>query len=95
MKKLLYILSACILTVSCAETDRVAVAYTELPLGSITPEGWLKEKSHVNSLLGLGVTLLCRILFGVDVFLLVAMPVILVVLLLRGYRNQWQGGEAS
>lgn len=58
-------------------------------------EGWLKEKSHVSSLLGLGVTLLCRILFGVDVFLLVAMPVILVVLLLRGYRNQWQGGEAS
>jgi len=58
-------------------------------------EGWLKEKSHVSSLLGLGVTLLCRILFGVDVFLLVAMPVILVVLLLQGYRNQWQGGEAS
>jgi 4-azaleucine resistance transporter AzlC len=58
-------------------------------------EGWLKEKSHVSSLLGLGVTLLCRILFGVDVFLLVAMPVILTVLLLRGYRNQWQGGEAS
>ena len=58
-------------------------------------EGWLKEKSHVSSLLGLGVTLLGRILFGVDVFLLVAMPVILVVLLLQGYRNQWQGGEAS
>jgi len=58
-------------------------------------EGWLKEKSHVNSLLGLGVTLLCRILFGVDVFLLVAMPVILAVLLLRGYCGKWQGGEAS
>ena len=58
-------------------------------------EGWLKETSHVSSLLGLSVTLICRILFGVDVFLLVAMPVILVILLLRGYRNKWQGGEAS
>jgi 4-azaleucine resistance transporter AzlC len=58
-------------------------------------EGWLKEKSHVSSLLGLGVTLLCRILFGVDVFLLVAMPVILAILLLRGYHCKWQGGDAS
>jgi 4-azaleucine resistance transporter AzlC len=53
-------------------------------------EGWLKEKSHFSSLLGLGVTLLCRILFGVDLFLLVAMPVILAVLLLQGSRNGWK-----
>lgn len=57
-------------------------------------EGWLKESSHTSSLLGLGVTLLCRVLFGVDAFLLVAMPVILILLLLRGYRDNWQGGEA-
>jgi 4-azaleucine resistance transporter AzlC len=53
-------------------------------------EGWLKEKSHFSSLIGLGVTLLCRILFGVDLFLLVAMPVILAVLLLQGSRNGWK-----
>jgi len=58
-------------------------------------EGWLKETSHVSSLLGLGVTLLCRILFGVDLFLLIAMPVILAVLLLQGYGNRWKVGVTS
>ncbi len=58
-------------------------------------EGWLKETSHVSSLLGLGVTLLCRILFGVDLFLLIAMPVILAVLLLQGYGNRWKEGVTS
>ncbi|MBQ4065427.1 MAG: AzlC family ABC transporter permease [Clostridia bacterium] len=58
-------------------------------------EGWLKETSHVSSLLGLGVTLLCRVLFGVDLFLLIAMPVILAVLFLQGYRNDWKEGTLS
>ncbi len=58
-------------------------------------EGWLKEKSHVSSLLGLGVTLLCRLLFGVDLFLLIAMPVILAVLLLQGHRNGWKEAANS
>jgi len=58
-------------------------------------EGWLKERSHFSSLLGLGITLVCRILFGTRWFLLVAMPILLVILLLRGYRNQWQGGETA
>ncbi len=58
-------------------------------------EGWLKERSHFSSLLGLGITLICRILFGTRWFLLVAMPILLVILLLRGYRNQWQGGETA
>lgn len=38
----------CILTVSCVGPDKVAAAYTELPLGSISPEGWLREKLEIQ-----------------------------------------------
>lgn len=43
-------------------------------------EQWMKEKEHVSSLAGLGVTLLCLIAFGADRFLIPAMAVILGVL---------------
>ena len=45
-------------------------------------EQWLKEKSHVSSLLGLGLSLLCLIAFGADSFMIPAMAAILGVLLL-------------
>ena len=44
MRNLLYILSACILLGACARTEKVRVTYEELPLGSISPEGWLRER---------------------------------------------------
>jgi 4-azaleucine resistance transporter AzlC len=45
-------------------------------------EQWLKEKNHVSSLLGLGLSLLCLIAFGADGFLIPAMLSILCVLTL-------------
>ena len=43
-------------------------------------EQWMKEKEHVSSLVGVGVTLLCLAAFGADRFLIPAMVVILGVL---------------
>lgn len=43
-------------------------------------EQWMKEKEHVSSLVGVGVTLLCLVAFGADRFLIPAMVVILGVL---------------
>lgn len=48
-------------------------------------EQWLKEKDHISSLLGLGLSALCLAVFGANSFIIPAMVVILVVLtLLRG-----------
>jgi 4-azaleucine resistance transporter AzlC len=45
-------------------------------------EQWLKEKNHVSAVVGLAATLLCRVVFGAESFLLPAMGVILCVLTL-------------
>ena len=56
-------------------------------------EQWLKEKHHVSEILGLGLTLICLLIFGPDHFLIPAMVAILVALtLLR--RKLEKGGEA-
>lgn len=48
-------------------------------------EQWLKEKRHESSLIGLGLSLTCLILFGADNFIIPAMLAILAVLtFLRG-----------
>ena len=43
-------------------------------------EQWLKEKDHTSSLMGLGISLVCLIVFGADSFIIPAMLAILVVL---------------
>lgn len=43
-------------------------------------EQWLKEKSHNSSLLGLGVSLLCLIIFGSGNFIIPSMILILLIL---------------
>lgn len=43
-------------------------------------EQWLKEKNHVSSLLGLGLSLVCLVLFGAEDFILPAMAAILLML---------------
>lgn len=56
-------------------------------------ENWLKEKNHTASLVGIGVTLFCLVLFGADRFLIPAMLAILALLtLLR--RPIEKAGEA-
>ena len=45
-------------------------------------ENWLKEKNHASSLIGLGLSALCLIVFGTDGFIIPAMLAILGVLTL-------------
>lgn len=45
-------------------------------------EQWLKEKQHLSTLIGLGASLLCLVLFGQDSFLVPAMICILAMLTL-------------
>lgn len=53
-------------------------------------EQWMKEKNHVSSVAGLGITLLCLIVFGADSFIIPAMLAILGVLtLLRKPMEKW------
>lgn len=44
-------------------------------------EQWINSKSHIPSILGLGATLICRILFGPDLFLIPAMIIIVTTLI--------------
>lgn len=57
-------------------------------------EQWMKEKRHISSVLGMGVSLLCLILFGGEYFILPAMAAILCLLIcLR--RNIEKGGDTA
>lgn len=57
-------------------------------------EQWLKEKDHTISLLGLGLPLLCLLVFGADGFIIPSMAAILLALtLLR--RSLEKGGDVS
>lgn len=54
-------------------------------------EQWMKEKNHVSSVAGLGITLLCLIAFGADSFIIPAMLAILGILtLLRKPMEKWE-----
>ena len=57
-------------------------------------EQWLKEKNHVSSLLGLGLSALCLAAFGPDRFMIPAMAAILGVLLLLR-KPMEKGGAAA
>ena len=43
---------------------------------------WLKEKNHTSSLLGLGISFLCLLVFGPDSFMIPTMILIIVSLTL-------------
>ncbi len=43
---------------------------------------WLKEKQHISSVIGLGVSLLCLVIFGKDSFMIPTMICIVVMLTL-------------
>lgn len=57
-------------------------------------EQWLKDKHHISEILGLGLTLICLIIFGADHFLIPAMMAILASLTLLRRRLE-RGGEVA
>lgn len=57
-------------------------------------EQWLKDKHHVSEILGLGLTLVCLVIFGADHFLIPAMMAILASLTLLRRRLE-KGGEMA
>lgn len=54
---------------------------------------WIDSKCHIPAVLGLTATLLCRILFGRDLFLIPAMVIIITVLTVMRRRIEAMGGE--
>ena len=54
-------------------------------------EQWAKEKNHTASLLGLGISLLCLIIFGSNNFMVVSLLAILAVLTV--IRHPLEGGS--
>ena len=55
---------------------------------------WLDSKSHIPAVLGLTATLLCRVLFGQNLFLIPAMMVIIGLLtVMRGHIEAEEGGS--
>ena len=55
---------------------------------------WIVSKCHIPAVLGLMATLVCRILFGRDLFLIPAMVIIIVVLTVMRSKIETAGGEA-
>ena len=55
---------------------------------------WIVSKCHIPAVLGLMATLVCRILFGRDLFLIPAMVIIIVVLTVMRSKIETAGGVA-
>ena len=57
-------------------------------------EQWINARNHIPAVLGAGATLICRIIFGRDIFLIPAMVIIIAVLtVMRGSIEIEDGGE--
>ena len=56
---------------------------------------WLETKDHAPALIGLGVSIVCRLLFGADSFLLPTMAGMLCCLLVLDARRTKKGGESA
>ncbi len=54
---------------------------------------WIDNKNHLPAVLGVAATLVCRILFGRDIFLIPAMVIIIGVLTAARGRIEPEGGE--
>jgi len=56
---------------------------------------WTESKNHVPAILGVAATLVCRLLFGRDLFLIPAMVIIITVLMLMRGRIEAPGGDGN
>ena len=56
---------------------------------------WLETKDHAPALIGLGVSIVCRLLFGADSFLQPTMAGMLFCLLVLDARRTGKGGESA
>ncbi len=56
---------------------------------------WIDNKNHIPAVLGVAATLLCRLIFGSDIFLIPAMIIIIGVLTLARGRIEPAGGESD
>ena len=56
---------------------------------------WLETQDHAPALIGLGVSIVCRLLFGADSFLLPTMAGMLFCLLVLDARRTGKGGESA
>lgn len=54
---------------------------------------WIDSKSHIPAVLGVAATLICRILFGRDIFLIPAMVIIIAVLTIMRSKIESSGGD--
>jgi len=61
---------------------------------TVFTEQWLETKNHAPALIGLGVSIVCRLLFGADSFLLPTMGGMLCCLLVLDARRTKKGGES-
>lgn len=55
---------------------------------------WIDSKCHIPAVLGVTATLVCRVLFGRDLFLIPAMTIIIIVLTVMRRKIEAAGGEA-
>ena len=58
-------------------------------------EQWINAKSHIPAVLGVAATLVCRIIFGRDIFLIPAMVIIIAVLTLARGRIERKDGDEN
>ncbi len=58
-------------------------------------EQWLKEKNHIASLIGIGVSVLCLLIFGADSFMVPSMAAIIILLILLKRKLQPEQPEFS
>ena len=76
------------------DTTGIDFSLTALFLTVFT-EQWLDTKDHTPALIGLGVSIVCRLVFGEDGFLLPTMGGMLCCLLVLDARRTGRGGESA
>lgn len=71
-------------------TDGISFVMTAMFV-VIFMDQWLKEDNHISSLIGLGVSLICLLLFGADSFMIPTM--VMVIILLTVLRHKLEKGD--